>query len=375
MRKKSLALLITIMSVLVLAAACSTYVSVTTVAPATSGISGYKTIAVRETAPYSGRVSGYSTYINVMIDPFYYSIPSELYFMNSMADSRLADSVARNASGIVYNAVNQGYYTVYDSRATEGLISSARIGGATVRDTLLRNGVELLLTTKIESMDYNEYITIDAVWENGVVKGYNFYLNQSASVSMSAMVQDVNTLAILWTKTFSDKTRNYPTRIGYQEANGVFKWIDRYGYGFKNPEAMFNSMVNGFKSEITTALTPHQISTSFVLMETKKMPDNLKKGLEYADKGDYGTALAVFLAEWEANRSVVGGYNAAVLYFATRNYDKALEMANEVWNVTKDPEAYDLLARMKSILAQQEAAYNQIYGEKPEITVVQDLII
>lgn len=374
MKTKSTALLLVIAAALILAVSCSTSVSVSTWAPSTSGIAGYKTIAIRETTPYNGRITGSSAYVSVQIDPYALAIPTELYYLNSYYDTKIASNVAKNTTGVIQNALSQGVYTVYNSTATEGFIATAQISGSKVSDVLKKNGVELLLTSRIESMDYNEYITIQTVKDaTGLVVGYNFYLNQSASVTFSVMLQDVESLSILWQKNFSKKTGTYTTKIGYQETTGLFRWISRDSS--YQVEEMFNSMIRSFSTEIKNALTPHRISTSFELMENKKNSETMKKGLEYADDGIYASALAMFQTEWEATQNMAAGYNVAVMYFALARYDDAVNMAKELWNTTGSPDAYELLARMQSLIKTQQAAIDQMNGEKTAPQGVQDLIL
>ena len=374
MKTKSTALLLVIAAALILAVSCSTSVSVSTWAPSTSGIAGYKTIAIRETTPYSGRLSGSSAYVSVRIDPYALAIPTELYYLNSYYDTKIASNVAKSTTGVIQNALSQGVFTVYNSTATEGFIATAQISGQKVSDVLKKNGVELLLTSKVESMDYNEYITIQQVVDaRGMITGYNFYLNQSASVTFSIMLQDVETLSILWQKNFSKKTNPYTTRIGFQETNGLFRWISRDSS--YQVEEMFNSMIRSFSTEIKNALTPHRISTSFKLMENKKNSETMKKGLEYADDGIYASALAMFQIEWEATQNMAAGYNVAVMYFALAKYDDAVNMAKELWSTTGSPDAYELLSQMQSLIKTQQAAIDQINGEKTAPQNSQDLIL
>jgi len=373
MKTKSFALLLVIAAALILAVSCSTSVSISTWAPSTSGIAGYKTIAIRETTPYSGRLSS-SAYVNVRIDPYALPIPADIYYFNSYYGNQIAANVAKNTTGVIQSALSQGVYTVYNSTATEGFIATAQISGARVSDVLKKNGVELLVTSKIESMDYDEYITVQTVKDvKGQITGYNFYLNQSASVTFSVMVQDVESLSILWQKNFSKKSGTYTTKIGFQETSGLFKWISRESsYAV---EDMFNTLIRSFSTEIKNALTPHRISTNFKLMENKKNSEIMKKGLEYADNGIYASALAMFQTEWEASQNFAAGYNIAVMYFALAKYDDAVNMAKTLWSQTGSPDAYELMTEMQSLIRTQQAAIDQINGEKTAPNSVQDLIL
>ena len=374
MKIKKTSLLLIVAAALILAVSCSTSVAISTWAPSTSGIAGYKTIAIRETTAYTGRISGYGAYVSVRIDPYALAIPTDLYYLNSYYDTKIAQNVAKNTSGMLQNALSQSVFTVYNPTATEGFIATAQISGSKVSDVLKKNGVELLLTSKIDNMDYNEYITIQTVKDaKGVITGYNFYLNQSASVTFSVMVQDVESLSILWQKNYSKKTNTYTTKIGFQETNGLFKWISRESS--YSVEEMFNSMIRTFSTEIKNALTPHRISTSFELMENKKNSETMKKGLEYADDRNYGAALAMFQTEWEATQNMAAGYNMAVMYFALAQYDNAVKMAETLWNQTGSPDVYELLANIKSLLKTQQAAIDQINGEKTAPQSVNDLIL
>jgi len=374
-------LMILLLVLLLTAVSCSTVLNVSTWEPSTSGISGYKTVAVRTTTAYAGSVRSYNMFVGVNIDPLLYPVPVDISHMLSNVDSSVVRKVAKTANSVVENALNQGVYTVYNSTATEGMISLASTSGASVRDVLLRNGVELLVTSKIEYMDYDEYITLESSKDKyGNPSGYNYYLNQEAALTMSCMVQDVETLSILWSRTFTDRTNprgwytsTYKTRIGHIDLDGTFSWVDYSNV--KSVDAIFSSMVDGFYSEIRNALTPHRIYTSFKLMDNKAKVETIKPAYGYANDGLYTTALSLFLDEWDRSAYIPAGYNAAVIYFAMGKYTETTEMARNVYDTTGSPDALTLMSRIGSLLKSQQAALDQSIGEKSGTSVGTDVIL
>ena len=365
---------------MIVAVSCSTTVKVNTWAPASSGIQGYKTVAVASTKQYTGYRRLGST-VAVRVDPYSYYVPYDVQTIFSSSDAWLDQSVAKLSTQMIEKSLNQGVYNVVGGERTDGFINTARSTGTPVRDMLLRNGIELLVTSSVDSMDYNEYVTMEPYRSKDGKITYNYYLVQEAAVSISVMVQDVETLKVLWQAQFADSTGSARNRYTYQHYEKIGSYDTSTGkyrsswYSLTKPEKIFQSLIEGFGEQIRDALTPHRISTSFTLMDNKSKIKSLDDAYKMVDDEMYNTALDIFLAEWNSSHYLPAGYNAAIVYLGMGKNAEAVQLANEVYRVTGSEEAYNLVSRINSLLITQDEAIKQITGEKTGQVVTGDLLI
>lgn len=380
MKTKRLITGILLVVLMIVAVSCSTTVKVNSWAPASSGIQGYKTVAVASTKQYTG-YRRLGTTVAVRVNPYDYYVPYDVQTLFSSSDAWLDQSVARLSTQMIEKALNQGVYNIVGGDRTDGLISTARTTGTSVREMLQRNGIELLVTSSVDSMDYNEYVTMEPYRSKDGKVVYTYYLVQEAAVSISVMVQDVDSLNVLWQAQFSDSTgsvnnrysfKNYVKVGSYDTSTGKYKssW-----YSLSKPEQMFKSLLDGFGAQIRDALTPHRISTSFTLMDNKSKIKTLDDAYKMVDDEMYNSALDIFLAEWNSSHYLPAGYNAAIVYLGMGKNEQAVELANEVYKVTGSEDAYELVIRMNNLLVVQDEAIKQITGEKTGQVVTGDLLI
>lgn len=365
---------------MIVAVSCSTTVKVNTWAPASSGIQGYKNVAVASTKQYTGyRRLGSTVAVNV--NPYDYYVPYDVQTIFSSSDAWLDQSVAKLSTQMIENALNQGVYTIVGGERTDGLIGTARTTGTPVRDMLRRSGVEMLVTSSVDSMDYKEYVTMEPSRSKDGKVTYTYYLVQEAAISISVMVQDVETLKVLWQAQFSDSTGSARNRYSFQHYVKVGSYDTSTGkyksswYSLTKPEKIFQALLEGFGEQIRDALTPHRISSSFELMENKSKIKALDDAYKMVDDEMYNTALDIFLAEWRASHYLPAGYNAAIVYLGMGRNAEAVELANEVYRVTGSEQAYNLVSRINGLLITQDEAIKQIMGEKTGQVVTGDLLI
>jgi len=375
---------------------CTTSIALKTLVPAEMNITGYKTIAVQSTT-YK------NTSANVMWRNFFIPIkgPVEERYLDaltifSLFEGTTLNEVSRHSSNNIVRAIDKGFYTITNPSVTDSLITVGKNTG-TVRQTLLNNGVDAILTSSIDYLNYEEYITCEPVYakdgasssasstssssssgtgtssDGKTVTGYMFYLNQSASISLTYSIIDVENNVLIGSDTLSASTDLIKTLIGH--TNDAKEFVcDTLYLNYIKASDLFDGLLDGFVSTITKKLTPHYETSYFNLMENKPKVESLTDAYKYVDNGNYRTALDLFLAEYNRSGHVPSGYNAAILYYTLGQYEDAFNLSEAVYKESGNSTALNLYYRLKSVWEKQKAATDQISGTQKGATTQTELI-
>lgn len=377
-KTKSFILVALIVAVLLFATSCYSTIGLRTLVPAEVNVAGYKTIAVQSTSynyspveiiwrnfyiPVRGTIDQtYLPYLNSFVTLFGGATPSQ---------------VTNYTSQNLARAIDKGFYTVNGPELTDALILVGKNTG-TVRQTLLNNNVDALLTSNISYMYYDEYITAEPIYDKvntSTITGYNFYLVQNASISLTYTVTDVEDNVLIANKTQSLSSGEYKTHIGHTDPKDIKKYVtDTYYSNFYTATDFFKSLVNNFFSTVTNQLTPHYETTYIDLMDNKPKANSVKEAYGYVDDGNYRVALEMFLREYKASGHIPSGYNAAVLYYALGDYEEAFTLSKEVYDRSGNSNALNLYYTLKNIKDKHDAAIAQINGEKTKTSSSDELI-
>lgn len=379
MRKVSSLLLILLLLLLTLTG-CSTLVGINTLVPSQVDLTGYKTIAVASVNPYE-YAWRYRTaaYPDISYDKSVVPTPSQLtQFLNFIDWSVPYEDTAEYITKIVETSLDQGIYTIVNSSATDRIINRTA-KAYTVRQALLDNGVDALVTGKITDQSYRTYITAEVKTDAATNKNtYYYYLNSSGSLRYEYIVQDVETLAVLDNYSFIQSLPYYETDtvlIGYLKPDETFVFSDKFTNSTVDFTAKFRTMADSFGTTIKKRLTPYYTSSSIYLVSNKAKDASLEVAYGYADNGMYADACMIFEDHWEKYSDYVSGYNTSVLYFVTGRPVQAIDLANTVYRGTGEKDALKLYKKLTSLYERNKAAENQIYGEKGSYTSTQDVIL
>lgn len=364
---KTFILIALVALVLLLATSCYSTIGLRTLVPAEVNMGGYKTVAVQSTCyNYSpAEIIWRSFYIPIKgnIDPIYYD------YLNifTLFDNSTPSAVAKYSTDNLVKAIDKGFYTIKGSDLTDALIMVGKSTG-TVRQTLMNNNVDALLTSNISYMYYDEYITSEALYQDKndakKITGYNFYIVQNATISLTYTVTDVENNVLVANKTQTLSTGDLLTQIGHTDPSNINKFIpDADYFEYRSATTIFESLVDNFFSTVTNQLTPHYEYKYFDLMANKPKKDSVKKAYDYVDDGSYQVALELFLSEYNASGHIPSGYNAAILYYALGDYENAFNLSWDVYNKSGNSDALDLYYRLKSIKDKQDAAIAQINSD------------
>lgn len=349
------------MAVLIALTGCSSAISLRTLVPAEVNVSGYKTIAVQSTAyDYSPSDLWWRNFfipIRGNVDERYINDLTQF----TLFDGTTPSTVTRYASNNLVKAIDKGFFDIKSPNLTDSLITVGKNLG-TVRQTLLDNGVDALLTSNISYMNYDEYITSEPVYAKDsktTIVGYRFYLTQRATISLTYSVIDVENNVVIGNDTLTRSCGPYTTLIGHTDDSMKYV-VDRYNFGLTRASELFEDLVDEFVWDITKKLTPHYETSYFELMSNKPKEKSVEQAYKYVDDENYRTALDLFVAEYNRSGHVPSGYNAAILYYTLGQYEDAFTLAKAVYDRSGNSKALELYYRLKDVRDRQLAASEQI---------------
>ena len=361
-RNKSFALILIVVLVLVFTS-CTTTIAINRLVPAQVDVSGYKTIAVRSTIDETHwkQPSFWNSYVPfVSVDQLYWQYMS----MRSYLDFDASSVITNAASDMITKAINTGFFTIAEPKLTDSLINVGNYNG-NLRQTLLDNHIDAVLTTKITNMNYDEYITAERDSYTSVDKdgkkyyAIRFYLVQKYSMSISYTLSDVENNKIIASSVFNSDNKQVKTKIGQTiNEKGEYK-ADSYT-SIDSASYLLKSLINDFANKFRNELSPHYVTNYFDFMPNKPEVKSLKAAYDAVDNGNYQTALTLFSDEYARSGHVASGYNAAILYFAVGQYQKAYDLCNDLYKNHGSADALDLMNTLKGIESREKAAEKQI---------------
>jgi len=361
-RNKSFALVLFVVLALVFTS-CSTTIGIRRLVPAQVDVSGYKTIAVRSTIDETHwkQPSFWNSYVPfTSVDQLYWQYMT----MRSYLDFDASSVITNAASDMITKAINTGFFTIMEPKLTDSLINVGQYSG-NLQKTLMDNNVDAVLTTKITAMNYDEYITAErdsytSTDKNGQkYTAIRFYLVQKYSMSISYTLSDVENNKIIASSVFNSDNKQEKTLIGKTvNAKGDFE-PEKY-YTITSASALLKSLIKQFADKFQNELSPHYVTSYFDFMPNKPEVKSLKAAYDAVDNGSYQTALTLFSDEYARSGHVASGYNAAILYFALGQYQKAYDLCTDLYKNHGSADALDLMNTLKGIESQEKAAEHQI---------------
>ncbi|MCF0261767.1 MAG: hypothetical protein HUK23_02520 [Sphaerochaetaceae bacterium] len=355
-------------ALILLLASCSTTVAFNSLVPAKVDVSGYKTIAIcsatSDVNPY--RYSFKDSYIPIRAEV---DIKFHDYVkIRSLITISTSENITKHTTSRVLKAMDTGFFNILEPTITDGLVALGKKTG-TVRNVLMQNNVDAILSPKIANVYYDEYITAEKdkypTKDASGVEYYktNFYLVQKYSVSISYVLTDVdNNVVIAYdTKGASDEQI---TKIGSTNVKNEFE--KTYYYADTATE-LINDMIDNLTADITNALSPHYEMQLFTLMKNSPKAKNVEQAYKMVNQGSYQAALRVFENEYKKSGHVPSGYNAAILYYVLGDYDNALSLSEDVFSRSGNPKAVTLYYKMLEVMQNQEAANAQISSTEKKV--------
>ena len=364
MKKSISALVVLAFAVILVLTGCSSSIAVKTLVPAKVDVSGYKTIAVRSTQDDARWVV--PTFWNSTF-PYRYEI-NERYRRDLMVTSRLdfnvSSRITEAASSTIYKAINTGFFSILEPKLTDSMITVGEYGGS-VRQSLMQNNVDALLTTKISDLYYDEYITQETGFsQTDKVTGAKytplyFYAVQKYAITIFYTLTDVENNKIIASGTFSSGMQEEKTQLGRtKNAAGDF---ERTFYSYiPSASSLLSDLIKEFSDSFRDELSPHYTTEYFTFMSNKPEVKSLERAYDALNDEHWDTALRLFADEYARSGHIPSGYNAAILYFASGKTETALAISNELYTKYGSTKGLQLYDYLKRLAAREDAANSQI---------------
>ena len=364
MKKTKSTLLILFVVLALVLTSCGTSIGISRLVPAKVDVSGYKTIAVRSTIDETHWQ--YPSFWNSTV-PFWSSVGDAYWnymYMRSYLDFNVSSRISDAATNMIYKSINTGYFKVLDPTLTDSIVNVGQYSG-NMRQTLLDNGIDAILTTKISNLYYDEYITAEVSKYSSVDKSgakyypTTFYLVQKYEITISYTLSDVENNKIIATNTFTSDMKQNKTQIGRTiDAKGTYE-AER-AYHIDSASTLFENLIKQFADKFKNELTPHYVTTYFDFMPNKPEVKGLDSAYDALEDEKWGVALQIFADQYKKSGHIPSGYNAAILYFTQGQYEKSFDLAMELYNKYGNTDALDLYQKLKNIAANEKAAEEQI---------------
>ena len=216
----------------------------------------------------------------------------------------------------------------------------------------------MFVTSSIDNLFYDEYIEPKKVKNAEGKEIVAYYLNQRASLTMTYMIQDVMTTAIVGSDRLSD---TYPV----QQASVFAQWDPTYnstliatsdidGKNFtmhKNGEyysadVIFSKMIQSFEEQLYASVSPSQKLYFLSLKNDSAKSEEMKLANTFVKNGQYKEALAIYDKLYENTHLFEAGYNRIIITFATGEREKAADMAHKLWEDTLSADAMRLYEKL-----------------------------
>ena len=364
MKKSISALVVLAFAVILVLTGCSSSIAVKTLVPAKVDVSGYKTIAVRSTQDDARWVL--PTFWNSSF-PFRYEI-NERYKRDLLISSRLdfnvSSRITEAASSTIYKAINTGFFNILEPRLTDSMITVGEYGGS-VRQSLMQNNVDALLTTKISDLYYDEYIMQEYGYsQTDSVTGQkytpvNFYAVQKYAITIFYTLTDVENNKIIASGTFSSGMKEHRTQLG-RTKNAAGDFERTFYSNIPTASSLLSELIKEFSDSFRDELSPHYTTEYFTFMSNKPEVKSLERAYDALYDEYWDTALRLFADEYARSGHIPSGYNAAILYFASGKTETALAISNELYTKYGSTKGLQLYDYLKRLAAREDAANSQI---------------
>lgn len=332
MKKSKLVIFLAFALVMALFTGCTTSVSMNNLVPARVNIGGDRVIALTSTQPFA------------------YGAESKV--------------VGQYATSMLQKALSNGVYKVIEAKTCDAVVNGAKNLFYNPTEELKRFGANILVQSYVDAMNwYDTYEEKTVKDSKGIIK-HVIYSTRHAELTLRLVVWDLETQQMLDTVTYSGKKTS--------DSQGAYSYDSRGNRIYKpnkeqqSPKSLFDEILQSFSSKITKRLVPHYETSSISLMEDKsKERRRLDEAFYSVRNNDLRTALRLFEADWDTTHQTVSGYNAAVLYYAIGDYNKAINLAYQVYNTTGNSKSLSLASRLENMYDLRNTAIDQIEGNLP----------
>ena len=231
--------------------------------------------------------------------------------VTSRLDFNVSSRITEAASSTIYKAINTGFFSILEPKLTDSMITVGEYGGS-VRQSLMQNNVDALLTTKISDLYYDEYITQETGFsQTDKVTGAKytplyFYAVQKYAITIFYTLTDVENNKIIASGTFSSGMQEEKTQLGRtKNAAGDF---ERTFYSYiPSASSLLSDLIKEFSDSFRDELSPHYTTEYFTFMSNKPEVKSLERAYDALYDEHWDTALRLFADEYARSGHIPSG--------------------------------------------------------------------
>ncbi len=336
---------------IILLASCATSIAIPFMQPSSVDMGGYRNLALASVVPYKGQIvpSGYIIGADVRV--------SGLHIYSGYRDSG-NERVASYATDQLYSLLTQsGFFNLLSPERTDIIINRGFFGND-ISSEFQSLGYDAVLIPRISGMSVNEVIYsvpdydwwVDSDGDRHRRVDFDYYYRQIASIDYTLTVIDTRTGKIVTQRTFSDTAKREDI-------------LDTRWSRLEDPSYLFRRMIRSFNDDIQSLLVPTYHEYDVTLMANKPKNESVESAYDAAKKGRIAEARDIFMAAWDNSAHLPSGYNAALLYAASGDYDSAIDLLSDVMELYSDADARQLYRDLLTIRTRNEQAQGQLSGE------------
>ncbi|MGI5910919.1 MAG: hypothetical protein ACOX6K_11195 [Sphaerochaetaceae bacterium] len=357
---------VVLMSLLVLAivavvslSSCASYVRIDSLVPAEIDLGAYRNLAVSSTKSFSFNAFSRPS-------PWVRSMGAGNISVASGISRNLETQVASFSTDRLMDTLQRtGFFSLIPPAVTDAYLAGAS-AGVDAFALLRQSGATALLNSAVNYMDCDEYVYSKArtkwipegqstdtegnivfVPGHEVIEGYDYYLVQTATVTFSYSIVDLQTGMVIAARSFSDK-QTHEVKLG--GSSGFAPTIT----------PLFTNMISAFQDSIRSQVAPSVVSRNISLMGNKPKNAFAKEAYKEVDRGNIRSAYTMFLSQWQEVRHVPSGYNAALLLESSGDNDGAIALMEGVYAASGNSQVWKELERMRLSRDERRQAESQL---------------
>lgn len=331
------------------------YINTLTLESAEIDMSSCRNIAITSTKQFNGGL--------VTSGAVRFKTSDGSFVMNHSNMSSLPVDLAGHINTVMINQINNtGYFNRVITPPESDLFNSATIStlGISREELIEKNQIDAIVDTSIRNMTFDEYVDTHPVYryENDakgnrvrVFDHWSYTLYQELSVEVELKVTDTRKNTVIATKVLKDSIKK--------------EYDIEYGLTIsRSPRDEYVNLLNKIANSIAVKMVPHYVYKQQEAMDNNPHNSAASAGYDYLESGATDAAYHIFMELWNTSKHLPSGYNAALLLHGMGKIDDAIALMQNVFDVTKNKAALQMLAEMKASRAVWQQAQDQLEQRK-----------
>lgn len=180
-----------------------------------------------------------------------------------------------------------------------------------------------------------------------VIDHFDYTLYQTVRIALTYNVVDAHTGYTIATRTVKDE---------YTKSTIITPYT-RYSPSFS---PYYKRLLDKMNESVLRSLAPHKVYKQESLMGNDPELSSVNHAYDLIENGNLTLAKNEFESAWNTYSHVPSGYNAAIIYFAEGNYEKAIDLLTSVYILSRNMEVANKLTEIEAYKRQSERAQRQM---------------